>query len=297
MARQKYTPEEAKAFTRDLAEQADRKVCDMLNSDGWREYVAVAARFHTYSIPNQWLIVHQCPEATQVAGYRRWEQLGRTVKKGEKAIRIWAPVMVKTNSAVMDDDDPDDLTKAKPVKELRFRLVPVFDIAQTEGADLPAPPARGPLSIENRAQVIADYRDLAGRLAAAGIAVEMPEQDPTTRARGRWYPDRSKIVIYMTPDPARAYATLMHEAAHALAGHGVDYHPDRADAELQAELAAMIAAAAQGYDLSPVAIHYAAGWSSDDPKAVKQQAKNIQALANRLMAFMGLIHAPAAAAA
>ncbi len=40
------------------------------------------------------LISMQCPDATQVAGFRRWQELGRQVRKGEKAIRILAPMVV-----------------------------------------------------------------------------------------------------------------------------------------------------------------------------------------------------------
>ena len=41
------------------------------------------------------LIASQRPTATHVAGYHMWNQMGRSVKKGEKGIMILAPMVVK----------------------------------------------------------------------------------------------------------------------------------------------------------------------------------------------------------
>ena len=56
------------------------------------EIVKFFTMFHNYSLMNQILIMLQRPDATFVAGYRKWEQLGRHVKKGEKGIAIFAPI-------------------------------------------------------------------------------------------------------------------------------------------------------------------------------------------------------------
>ena len=45
----------------------------------------------SYSPNNVLLILSQRPDATRVAGYKTWQALGRQVKKGEKAISIFAP--------------------------------------------------------------------------------------------------------------------------------------------------------------------------------------------------------------
>ena len=55
---------------------------------------------------------------TVIGGFRQWQRAGRMVSKGNKAAGyIYVPMKGKT-------DDPD--------KKLRFRMVPVFDISQTE---------------------------------------------------------------------------------------------------------------------------------------------------------------------
>lgn len=57
----------------------------------WRAWLDIAAKFHNYSFNNTVLIMVQKPEATQVAGYNLWHELGRQVTKGEKGIAILTP--------------------------------------------------------------------------------------------------------------------------------------------------------------------------------------------------------------
>jgi len=73
----------------------------------------------SYSIKNKMLIFMQCPEAKEIKGYRAWKAEGRQVQKGQKSIRIFAP-LTKKNEKTNDDE------------VFGFRLVPVFDISQTE---------------------------------------------------------------------------------------------------------------------------------------------------------------------
>ena len=48
------------------------------------QYLNAMARFHNYSFGNIMLIARQKPQATNVAGIRTWNSLGRFVKRGEK---------------------------------------------------------------------------------------------------------------------------------------------------------------------------------------------------------------------
>ncbi len=63
------------------------------NSQNFRRFLLTMAKFHDYSIGNLILIAMQKPDATRVAGFNTWKDLGRWVKKGEKGIAILAPVM------------------------------------------------------------------------------------------------------------------------------------------------------------------------------------------------------------
>src|SRR5205085_10571310 len=75
----------------------------------------------------------QKPTATNVAGVRTWNSLGRFVKRGEKGIFILAP-MVVSKRAKTEEAETD--TDARTPQLVGFRGVYVFDISQTEGKEL-----------------------------------------------------------------------------------------------------------------------------------------------------------------
>jgi hypothetical protein len=96
------------------------------------EYLGAMARFHSYSFGNVMLIARQKPDATNIAGVRTWNSLGRFVKRGEKGILILAPMVGHRRSRQIqiapdiDTDSVDD--EPKPERQLiGFRAVYVFD--------------------------------------------------------------------------------------------------------------------------------------------------------------------------
>jgi antirestriction protein ArdC len=97
------------------------------SSDGWLAWLATAAKFHRYSLGNMLLIARQCPDATHVAGYQRWRELGRQVRKGERGIAILAPCTFKVRDQQTDDER---------VILRGLRVVHVFDVTQTDGEPL-----------------------------------------------------------------------------------------------------------------------------------------------------------------
>ena len=95
------------------------------------ECLKAMARFHTYSFGDVLLISTQRPTATQVAGWRGWNELGRRIKQGEKGILIFAPILAEPKKPANTDADSEP---AEPQQELLgFRQVRVFDVSQTEG--------------------------------------------------------------------------------------------------------------------------------------------------------------------
>ncbi|MCX6513063.1 MAG: ArdC family protein, partial [Actinobacteria bacterium] len=113
----------AQALHQSQHERLLEAVSGLISGDDWAQMLAVAARFHHYSPANILMILRQRPEATQVAGYRTWAKLGRHVRRGERAIAIWAPRFVPGEDGELSLQG--------------FRLAKVFDFAQTEGPPLP----------------------------------------------------------------------------------------------------------------------------------------------------------------
>src|SRR6476469_2334151 len=128
-----------------LHQQVTDQVIALVDGPAWRAWLATAAKFRTYSFHNTLLIALQRPDATAVAGYQVWQQLGRQVNKGEKGIVLLAPVLRRRQ---LDDDvetghQPDVDGAGAPEPDRRrlvgFTSAYVWDISQTSGAELAAP--------------------------------------------------------------------------------------------------------------------------------------------------------------
>jgi antirestriction protein ArdC len=97
-----------------------------------KQYLAVMSRFRRYSWANVLLIYSQFPQATRVGGYQFWLKLGRQVRKGEKGIAILAPMVGRKHSS-----DDEELAEDERTRVFGFKSCHVWDISQTEGANLP----------------------------------------------------------------------------------------------------------------------------------------------------------------
>ncbi|MBU2564965.1 MAG: hypothetical protein KJ655_01740 [Candidatus Thermoplasmatota archaeon] len=121
----------------DLGKQTD----DAAKSETIQKYLEFCAIFHNYSWSNQILILMQCPDASHVAGFRTWQSMGRSIRKGSTAIRILAPMIYKKQKEVKDENgDILGTEEEEKIIVMYFRPVCVFDIQQTMGnKPLPEP--------------------------------------------------------------------------------------------------------------------------------------------------------------
>jgi hypothetical protein len=208
--------------------------CDELrSSEGWRRFAKARALLRGYSLNNTMLILAQRPDATTVASYRRWLELGRQVRRGERSLRIWAPSVRR---------ERDESTGEETTSVRTFVLVPVFDVSQTEGPPLPDPPPVAPLTGDSHTHLLAGLERSASE---AGYAVERREELPG-QAQGFVDHERRLIVLSSALEPNGHVAVLVHELAHV---HGARYRDfGRAGAEVVAETAAHVALAVARLD-------------------------------------------------
>jgi hypothetical protein len=102
------------------------------------ECLKAMARFHAYSFGNVLLISTQRPTATQVAGWRGWNELGRRIKQDEKGILIFAPILSEPRQPANPEAEGASEPAAPQQELLGFRQVRVWDVSQTEGEPVPA---------------------------------------------------------------------------------------------------------------------------------------------------------------
>src|SRR3954453_17377590 len=88
----------------DVLARLEQAVGQIQDSESFRRYLDVQARFHHYSWGNVALILTQRPDATQVAGYNSWLKMHRFVKRGEHGIKIIVPMTKKYKTEDGDDE-------------------------------------------------------------------------------------------------------------------------------------------------------------------------------------------------
>jgi len=174
------------------------------HSDALTAYLTAMGRFHNYSFGNILEIARQKPDATRVAGLYAWNQLGRKVKKGERGIRILAPMIGIRRKK--DEEAEKDIRTQNQAVLVGFRAAYVFDVSQTEGAELPE-------FSERVSGSAGEYRDrLVDFVIAQGIALEFKES--IAPALGMSY--GGKIALLPGQSSAEEFSTLVHELAHEM---------------------------------------------------------------------------------
>lgn len=254
--------------------QLEHGINSVLESEKWREFLDVQAKFHSYSFANCMLIMCQCPRASRVAGYKTWQSLGRQVSKGERAIYIFAPRWGK--------DEVEDEKTGETVKHeyMYFVTVPVFDISQTAGDELPTP-------------VIELQGDDGGLVAALlkvaeskGLPVRFDEIQGTAKGYCDFTGDVPAITVGTGQSPAASAGVLVHELAHALMHSGDEYRKHAQDMELEAESVAYVVLQHFGIDSSCQSFGYLATWARTQDKAssaMRELGQRIQATAAQLI--------------
>jgi antirestriction protein ArdC len=174
------------------------------HSEALTAYLLAMGKFHNYSFGNIMEIARQKPDATRLAGMYAWNQLGRRVKKGEKGVRILAP-MIGIRRKKDSEAEKEIRTQNQPVL-VGFRSAYVFDVSQTDGAELPE------LSERVKGNV-GEYRErLIDFVIAQGIELDWKES--ISPALGISYCGR--IVLFPGQETAEEFSTLVHELAHEM---------------------------------------------------------------------------------
>jgi len=249
-------------------------ITQLTSSDRWQEWLNMQSRFHHYSFNNTLLIMAQRPDATRVAGYNAWRKLDRFVRKGEKGIWILAPMVYKTDSA---DDTAEDTT-ARVIRG--FKPVPVFDLSQTEGQDLPEICTR--LDGDDDANIF-----LRLRTVAAGLGFSVEDTDELLPGvNGDCSHQLHRIRVRTSNSPIQRVKTLAHELGHALLH---EQHDNRPLAELEAESVAFVVCTSSGIDSDDYSFGYVATWvgGDDDARsAIKGSGTRIQRAADQILTAM-----------
>lgn len=203
----------------DCSHQLLDGVSRLLNSpNGFQDLLIQVSKnlksFHPYSIHNTALIFIQKCDASLCASYSDWKnKYNRTVKKGERSLKIFCPVPYKIEVEVekLDEFGNKYIEKEKQSK-IGFRLGNVFDISQT--VPIPGKP-EVPLSvtkdltgsIENFDEML----EILRRVSPVDVEFKTLRQD----LKGYFSDSENKIVINSMLSEQMIVKTLLHEVAHS----------------------------------------------------------------------------------
>lgn len=261
-----------------LAAHMKKGLSDYTHSDMYKQYLDFQAKMPTYSSNNIQLLMKQKKALKEVASFGKWKQLNRFVKKGERALKIYAPIPPhpllneKTGKALLDKE-------GKPrMSPLRFKLASVFDVSQTEGQSIPK-------QVNELTGSPKDYKDLFMSLSTSSDAKVSLE---SIEVNGFYSPDQNLIKINSGMSPAQTIKTLIHELTHrelhanSQAPFGT---PTYAQHEFEAESVAYVMSAHYGIDASEYSFGYLKNWGLDEKSMdqLKETMATVQKTASAMI--------------
>ena len=246
----------------------------LIASEGWVNYLKTQAAFHNYSFNNAfWLLLQGVTREVNVsrcAGFQTWKKLGRFVRKGETSFKVLAPCTYKR------EVEKSDGSIEEKSGVCGFRIVSVFDVSQTDGAELPEVCTKLQGQDETARET---FVKLAAWSAARGVQVT---RESAKGANGFYSRVESRIVVESTLSDIQALKTLAHEVAHSIL-HSTDEGDSRETKEVEAESTAFVVLHALGVNASDYSFGYIATWSKGSKEAVRAVAGRVQKTAHTIL--------------
>jgi len=224
--------------------------------------------FHNFSIGNQLLALGQCYsrgiKPAPLATFKTWEKRGRRIKKGEKAISLYMP-MIGKKEKTNDKGQTEESTFAF------FRMVNRwFILSQTDGD-----------TFDDMSLVQWDKEK-----ALKALDIQMTDFDSINGniqgfARGRQ--------VAINPLAQLPFKTLFHEMAHVLLGHtdevAMAAHDETIPAclmEVEAESVAMLCLASLNMDGMEYCRGYIQNWISTE-SIPEKSCRKIMSVADKIL--------------
>ncbi len=231
------------------------------------------SRFHGYSLGNQLAAIFQCRMRKiapgPIATLQRWNELGRKVKTGEKAIALCMPVSVRGR------DEDGTASAGGPGSPPRTKTIFVwkprwFVLEQTDGTPLDSTVA------------IPDW-NVDRALEALGIRLI-----PFALANGNVQGYAEGRAVAVSPLAALPAKTLFHELGHICLGHTAERDADRPDlpktlTEAEAEAVALLCLEALSLPGADYARGYIQSWYGSSQPLPEHSAQRIFKAADTIL--------------
>ncbi|MFT9493855.1 MULTISPECIES: ArdC-like ssDNA-binding domain-containing protein [Bacillota] len=236
--------------------------------DEFKALLEMKALMPNYSFRNIMVAKAQYPNASFIASFKRWNELGRKVKKGSKSIKIFKP-----NFKKVENDDGEEETKL-----VGFLTVPVFAYEQTEGEPLPIDKIL--IKLDGDCPEARQILHCAEQIAKDdGCPISYGD---ARGANGFYEPASHRIVVSDSLSINHRCKTLVHELVHSKV-HRYDTKSSASEKEVVAEGSAFVVCSYFGLDTSDYSFRYVNSWSKNDSDALIKYGSQICDISGRII--------------
>lgn len=259
--------------TKEIFNKIVEGVNNIITSGEYTKFLKFSKYFHNYSFNNRILIYSQMEDATQVAGFKTWQKMGRKIKKGAKGIQIVYPIKRKYTTKIDGQrsiiDKEEQQQEEKNIEYMTYSYTYVYDISQTIGAPMP---------LENK-RLNSNSKIEFWKFLKSFSPYPILEESLRQNLQGYWSKSKKHIVLEKTLKIDDKVSVLLHELTHALYDD-FDYKQDRNLSETFVESVAFIVADYFGLDTSMCSFNYITGWVDGDIKILLELGTKIQKTAD-----------------
>lgn len=283
MSQEKKTKVFKKEEIDKIMDDVDKKLEEFIKKGNYKDVLLMMGNLGKYSITNKIYILLQKPDAVTVNGVRGWNYLGRSVKKGEKGIKIIAPIKGVIEKDLGSVEGKEVKEKVKVVKA--YKPSYVFDISQTEGKEIKTFKIDENISIKDKETIIQGLNDA---ISEEGYSYRYASKEELgSDCYGLCNHKEKEILLLENMPDLQEISTFIHECAHALAHNpykdkfeGLTSLPSRDIKEIEAESIACVVCSHLGLDTKDFNFAYITSWAEGD---ISKFRKNIDVISSYSM--------------
>lgn len=253
------------------------KAMDLINQALTEPGQALAAyrAFHRFSLNNSMLAMYQLAargiEISPIKTFKQWQEYGRSVKKGEKAIALLMPMLID----IKKEDEKTGETKIIGQRKIFISKNYWFALSQTK--EYKADKKNTNKKLEN------DVLEWNVKTALKTLKIKQIKFN-SVNGNAQGYANKNGIAI--NPLAAFPIKTAIHEIAHKILGHVEEIESnaimDRSIMEAEAEMTNYLVMASLGLDGLEHARDYIQNWLSGQ-KFPETSAQKCITAANKIL--------------
>lgn len=270
----RITKEELNVIINDI----DDSLVKFIKEGKYKEVLMAMGNLGRFSFNNQMYILTQYPTSKTLYGLKKWNSLGRHINKGEKAIKIFSPIIKKDK-----DENQKEVYKVNG-----FRINYVFDFSQTNGKELDVFSFDEEKVILNKDKILLGLKKCVKEKGFNFIFVKKDELGEDVYGLC----NHKEHLIKIRDDlcDLQTISTSIHECGHALAHSevrddflGLMKSEVRSIKEIEAESIALVVSSYLHLDTSNFNFSYILGWSNGDIKKFRKNLNLISSYSNLLI--------------